>query len=560
VRLHLRGQGSATISADLADDDATRIFNRLTALAYGLDAETDGDNDGDGRRSLDQRRADLFTDLLLGPPLGQPGDSPNAAAPATVAGSEVAVVIDLPTLLRMADNPADMPGCGPVAAEIARQLAADAKWRAWLTDTVGGQVIATSPSTYRPTAAVARLVRAREPYCRMPGCRAEITDLDHVIPFPKGATTPQSVGDCRHKTPCNGDGTRAKFGTRAGLVIDPDEAVLLTDSYAMVKDGASLNATFRRFRESGGQLGDPSTLRKALLNPRNAGLVAHGGVVVAEAADGHAIVDRDTFDRVTAILKDPSRRTAPGRPSHTLLGKSLHCGLCGSTMAASRKVGRPTYVCVKNQHLVIVRDLVDKPVLELVGRIVAGLADAGVLTMPDPTGDAAVQLLRDQAADIESRLDGLSGLLAAGDLDPVDYAAATRKLRDRLAGIAAQLTRRSGRPALASLNGHSGGVTAAWNQVVADARDGRVDGLRAIMAELLDGIDLFRGRRAVLRWKTWVDLPATDLQLTTRRAWDRDERRAAVRRLHDDGMTQLDIAATLQINRSTVWKDLKATA
>lgn len=366
--------------------------------------------------------------------------------------------------------------------------------------------------------------------------------------------------DCRHKTPCNGDGTRAKFGTRAGLVIDPDEAVLLTDSYAMVKDGASLNATFRRFRESGGQLGDPSTLRKALLNPRNAGLVAHGGVVVAEAADGHAIVDRDTFDRVTAILKDPSRRTAPGRPSHTLLGKSLHCGLCGSTMAASRKVGRPTYVCVKNQHLVIVRDLVDKPVLELVGRIVAGLADAGVLTMPDPTGDAAVQLLRDQAADIESRLDGLSGLLAAGDLDPVDYAAATRKLRDRLAGIAAQLTRRSGRPALASLNGHSGGVTAAWNQVVADARDGRVDGLRAIMAELLDGIDLFRGRRAVLRWKTWVDLPATDLQLTTRRAWDRDERRAAVRRLHDDGMTQLDIAATLQINRSTVWKDLKATA
>ncbi len=196
VRLHLRGQGSATISADLADDDATRIFNRLTALAYGLDAETDGDNDGDGRRSLDQRRADLFTDLLLAnPATGEPGGSP---APATVAGSEVAVVIDLPTLLRMADDPGDMPGCGPVAAEIARQLAADSKWRAWLTDTVGGHVIATSPSTYRPTAAVARLVRAREPYCRMPGCRAEVTDLDHVIPFPKGETTPQNLGPlCR---------------------------------------------------------------------------------------------------------------------------------------------------------------------------------------------------------------------------------------------------------------------------------------------------------------------------------------------------------------------------
>ena len=195
VRLHLRGHGSATISADLADDDATRIFHRLTALAYGLDPESDGDNDGEGRRSLDQRRADLFTDLLLGPATGAHGDP---ATPATVAGSEVAVVIDLPTLLRLADNPAEMPGCGPVAAEIARQLAADTKWRAWLTDTVGGQVIATSPGTYRPTAAVARLVRAREPYCRMPGCRAEITDLDHVIPFPKGPTTPANLGPiCR---------------------------------------------------------------------------------------------------------------------------------------------------------------------------------------------------------------------------------------------------------------------------------------------------------------------------------------------------------------------------
>ncbi len=195
MRLHLRGHGSATISADLADDDATRIFHRLTALAYGLDPETDDDNDGDGRRTLDQRRADLFTDLLLGPPVS---DSPNTDTSATVAGSEVAVLIDLPTLLRLADNPGQMPGCGPVAAEIARQLAADTKWRAWLTDTAGGQVIATSPGTYRPTAAVARLVRAREPHCRMPGCRVEITDLDHVIPFPQGPTTPPNLGPiCR---------------------------------------------------------------------------------------------------------------------------------------------------------------------------------------------------------------------------------------------------------------------------------------------------------------------------------------------------------------------------
>ncbi len=75
---------------------------------------------------------------------------------------------------------------------MARELAADRKWRAWITNTAG-IVIATSPTTYTPTTAVARLVRAREPYCRMPGCRHTRTDLDHVTPYPTGPTTPENL-------------------------------------------------------------------------------------------------------------------------------------------------------------------------------------------------------------------------------------------------------------------------------------------------------------------------------------------------------------------------------
>ena len=204
IRLRLHGHGAATISADLADDVASRIFNRLTAIAHGLDPESDGD---DGPRSLEQRRADVFTDLLLGTSgtgveSVEGGESVGAerAAPATRAGSEVAVVIDLATLLRLAENPGDMPGCGAVPAEIARQLAADTRWRAWITTATaaGTQVVATSPSTYRPNAALARLIRAREPQCRMPGCRSQITDLDHVTPFPHGQTTQANLGPlCR---------------------------------------------------------------------------------------------------------------------------------------------------------------------------------------------------------------------------------------------------------------------------------------------------------------------------------------------------------------------------
>ncbi len=374
-------------------------------------------------------------------------------------------------------------------------------------------------------------------------------------PCPGGA-------DCRHKKPrCTGDGQKAKVGSRAGLAIDPDQAVLLADAYATVKAGGSLNAAWRDLRAAGGAgLADPSSLRAALLNPRHAGLVAHDGVIVAEAADGQAIIDRDTYDVVCAILKDPSRRTAPGRPSNTLLGKSLFCGLCGSSMAASRKSGRATYVCTKNQHLVIVRDRIDDKVLDLVGKVVIGLADAGVLTLPDPDGDATVELLRGQAADIESRLDALSGLLASGDLDPIDYAAATRKLRDQLVTVTTRLTKRSGRPALAALGGHSGGVAAAWDQVVTDARDGHVDALRGVIAELLDGIELFRGRRVILHWKPWVDLGDTELFLDGKPAWDPEKRRAAVRQLRDAGKTQVAIAAELGINRKTVRMDLARTA
>ena len=205
VRLQVHDHGAATISADLAEDVAARIFHRLTALATGLPADSDDPDDTHpeqhGRRSLDQRRADVFADLLLGPPPGSGAghatdcaDSVEAAA-AAVSGGEVAVIVDAATLLGLADHPGFIPGCGPVPAEVARALAADRRWRAWLTrtTTAGSQVVATSPGTYRPTAAVARLVRAREPYCRMPGCRSVITDLDHIVAFPRGQTVPQNL-------------------------------------------------------------------------------------------------------------------------------------------------------------------------------------------------------------------------------------------------------------------------------------------------------------------------------------------------------------------------------
>lgn len=48
---------------------------------------------------------------------------------------------------------------------------------------------------YRPSAKLARFVRARDLMCRFPGCTmpAEVCDIDHVVPYPIGPTHPSNL-------------------------------------------------------------------------------------------------------------------------------------------------------------------------------------------------------------------------------------------------------------------------------------------------------------------------------------------------------------------------------
>lgn len=174
------GDGTATLSAVLPEECAHRVHQRLGAIARGLDDPADD-------RSMDARRADVLVDVLLGTMLSQ------------ASGVEVSVRIPAASLLGLADEPAEVPGLGPIPADVARALAADARWRAWITG-ADGTVVATSSTTYRPSAELARLVRARDKECRMPGCcaPAEACDLDHVTPWPRGQTSAANLGPlCR---------------------------------------------------------------------------------------------------------------------------------------------------------------------------------------------------------------------------------------------------------------------------------------------------------------------------------------------------------------------------
>ena len=71
-------------------------------------------------------------------------------------------VIDLPTLLGLANNPARLDGYGTIPAALARRIAADASWRRMITDPITRRLLDRSPNTYRPGDQLAAYVRARD--------------------------------------------------------------------------------------------------------------------------------------------------------------------------------------------------------------------------------------------------------------------------------------------------------------------------------------------------------------------------------------------------------------
>ena len=85
------------------------------------------------------------------------------------------------------------PGATALLPAHVTALLADPDTRVRVTDTTPGAADGTRKQrrTYRPHAALAAKVRARDRHCRFPGCSVPATrcHLDHVIPHPHGETT-----------------------------------------------------------------------------------------------------------------------------------------------------------------------------------------------------------------------------------------------------------------------------------------------------------------------------------------------------------------------------------
>jgi hypothetical protein len=144
---------------DLDTVRAQTARNRINTIARSLKT-------ADETRTLDQIRADVFLDLLCG------------TSHHTQGSGSVNITVELATLAGLDEKAGEIPGVGPVIADIARQVTyhqQDGTWNYVVTHQ--GRPVATGTTRRRPTQAMTHHLQATYPDCVFPGCRMPATDV-----------------------------------------------------------------------------------------------------------------------------------------------------------------------------------------------------------------------------------------------------------------------------------------------------------------------------------------------------------------------------------------------
>ncbi len=220
VDFYPESDGMATVVALLPAADAITLRNALDAMAQmSLEADRNGRHEADrnGRheadhqkghgdskksfdgssenstlnrdqfiRSMDNRRADALGEIAAKVLADLADFYKPQRKPITVN-----ITMDLETALGLANNPAILKDYGPIPASIARELAADGKWRRFIADPVTGTLLDYGRETYEPPQQLRDFLMARDRICRFPGCRrpGHMTDIDHSQSWESGGST-----------------------------------------------------------------------------------------------------------------------------------------------------------------------------------------------------------------------------------------------------------------------------------------------------------------------------------------------------------------------------------
>lgn len=231
------GLGQLTLSHDTVSLKA--VDYRLLLIAKEMRREGDA-------RTLEQLRADLAVDLLLGrltvgsstgefeepetSQTGRPLDTVQQWPTQRWARPVINVTVPMQTLMGLSDAPGTLSGDEPIPAALVRMLAQDpdSTWYRMLTDPAR-ECVELSTHSYRPTGPIWRQMVADASSCLGPVCTRAATEseADHRVPFPQGPTSTENLGPaCRthHKGKhapgfglARGPDGRLAFTTRAGF-------------------------------------------------------------------------------------------------------------------------------------------------------------------------------------------------------------------------------------------------------------------------------------------------------------------------------------------------------
>lgn len=219
VSIYPEGDGMSTLIALLPSEDAQTVYLAINArieLERGISEEqaieshskfaSDNSNSfviqasaksspilpTSDSRNIDMKRADALTAIAADFLDSKANKLEKSKRPISIN-----VTVDLPTLLGLAENPAELEGHGPIPASIARKLAADGKWRKFVTDPLTGNLLDMGRSHYLPSQYLVDFLTARDRTCRFPGCShpARLSDIDHAKSWEEGGlTNPENLG------------------------------------------------------------------------------------------------------------------------------------------------------------------------------------------------------------------------------------------------------------------------------------------------------------------------------------------------------------------------------
>lgn len=166
--------GMACLQVTGPADRVAAAWQAATAVALER-VEQDRIRQDCERLTLDQARADAVLDLITG--LGDPSEI--ASSP------DVHVTVLVPP-----DGVVALAGHGPLPPAAAAALGTVTRITTAWTDASGTVTAVDASRGYVPAPRLAATVRARDQSCRFPGCTrvADRCDLDHVRPWPAGAT------------------------------------------------------------------------------------------------------------------------------------------------------------------------------------------------------------------------------------------------------------------------------------------------------------------------------------------------------------------------------------